>query len=101
MELMKAGFPTLGLTETIDIIAGITVRGINNSYLTATDIADTLPSFWIEKNEEGEYCLCCMKFVGQMVVITDTKNIPHYATGFVGIIGAKNELVGGRPPVNR
>jgi len=101
MEMMKAGFPTLVLTEEIDLVTGVTVRGVNNTYLTAQDLAGTLPSFWIEQNEDGEDCLCCLKFPGQKITITDTNNVPHVATGFVGIYGANNELVGTRPPVTR
>jgi hypothetical protein len=96
-----AGYANVVPTTSIDKINGVEVRLANNVIPNAADLADLLPGFFIEKDADGIEKLCIARTQVAKYVITDSNAVDHTAIPFEPVFDGKNELVGGRPPVNR
>ena len=100
-NFVKLGFPNLTPNTRIDTINGLEVREPNNAMPVAQDLYGVIPGVWVEPDVSGKYKLCVLAGMGYPFVILDENNVTHTAIPFEPVFNASNELVGGRPPVNR
>lgn len=93
---ISIGWPTLGLSDTVDTCSGFTVT-LNNAQPTVSDFSN-FPGMYLAQDVFGNWVLCTDIVEGTNAPeILDGNNVTHVAKPWVLVPASGNEYVGGHP----